>query len=989
MGNISTQQFFDQILPTNGVIAIATPFKIPGTEITTYTHQSFDSTSALLSAVTKSLWEHKDVFFALGSFKEAKVWNPNVLDKRTGELGKFEFRTQANGLAMKCFFLDLDVSASATDNKHFPTKAAAIIALRDFCKKLKMPKPMVVDSGGGYHAYWPLTEEVPTAEWRVAAEQFKSICIHEQLPIDPSVPADSARVLRVPGTANFKQANARMVTIQNAAHGPYAFEMYAALFGRYVEEHNVTVTARKSSTPALRGATADAFGSNVGATNNPGNFDRIVFHCEQMANLQYTRGATAGYELWRAGLGVVKFCEPQREAALSISDQHGEFNEQDTMWRMDNWTTPPTTCAKLDAENSGVCGNCPHWQNITTPVQLGREVKAAPAPTINVTDEDGDTVAIELPSPPMPYRRTDGGSIVMVSEDSDGRPTYVPVCPNDLYPIRILRQTGVDNVVNENSVWRIHLDRMPAPVDVRIEQGLLSDARSLHKVLLSNGLYLLPTEAKETQQYMSAYIRHLSQQADREKIYERMGWHDDHASYVIGGVVVHKGGNVTKHEISQNVTSITRDGMHTVGTMQGWQDAMKFYLKPNSAAHRMFLYASFGAPLLHMTGHKGVLLSATGDSGRGKTTAARANHSVWGHPDALMINGNRDGSTQNAMLSIISCIHSLPVSIDDTTDQDPEVMARLMLNFTQGKDKSRMSGHEHNGQMRGWETIGILTTNADDVTRISSRSSGAEPHLMRIIPVPFENMVTSTETKIEADQFLLGMNTNYGHAGITYMQYVMPRYAAIETRVRDAMANIDRAVQADSSERFWTAGVAAIYVGALLAQESGVLVDFPIEDDLQWMLNHIGNLRVGLVEARVTPVDILNQYLEASIGNTLAMSAKSTTNIDNVALHPHYTLSVRHDLDLGVIHVSRAAISEYCTKTGANFRKVEAELVAARVVTNKNAQKVLGAGTNYAKGQVRCWVVDATAINGGAVGAAKIIPTLNTVVPMRQKGAAA
>jgi hypothetical protein len=119
------------------------------------------------------------------------------------------------------------------------------------------------------------------------------------------------------------------------------------------------------------------------------------------------------------------------------------------------------------------------------------------------------------------------------------------------------------------------------------------------------------------------------------------------------------------------------------------------------------------------------------------------------------------------------------------------------------------------------------------------------------------------------------------------------------------------------------------------------------------------------------------------------MSAKSTTNIDNVALHPHYTLSVRHDLDLGVIHVSRAAISEYCTKTGANFRKVEAELVAARVVTNKNAQKVLGAGTNYAKGQVRCWVVDATAINGGAVGAAKIIPTLNTVVPMRQKGAAA
>jgi hypothetical protein len=29
------------------------------------------------------------------------------------------------------------------------------------------------------------------------------------------------------------------------------------------------------------------------------------------------------------------------------------------------------------------------------------------------------------------------------------------------------------------------------------------------------------------------------------------------------------------------------------------------------------------------------------------------------------------------------------------------------------------------------------------------------------------------------------------------------------------------------------------------------------------------------------------------------------------------------------------------------------------------------------------------AINGGAVGAAKVVPALNTVVPMRQKGAAA
>ncbi len=986
MSTITTRQFFDQILPTKGVVALATPFNIPGVATPVYAHHKFDNTAALLAKAADLIWNHSDVFYALGSFKEMEVWNPKKKNRKTGELGAYEFRTQSNSMAMRCFFLDLDIDPNATDSKHFPSKPDAIAALRALCKKVKLPKPMVVDSGGGLHVYWPLAEEVDTALWKPAAENFKAICLHEKLPIDPTVPADSARVLRVPGSANLKKDTARMVEIQNAAHGPYAFEMYDRLFSEYVETNGVTAMALSKGKPTPRAA-PDGFGDNIGATNDPANFDRIAFHCAQIAGLQATRGATAGYELWRAGLGIAKFCEPQREAALAISDQHPEFVEADTLWKMDNWSTPPTSCNKFNTENAGVCDTCPHQGSITTPLQLGKTLRAAPAPVLSVTEDDGTMVEVELPAPPEPYMRTASGSIVTVSEDKDGNPVYEPVCPNDLYPIRILRQTGLDSVVSENSIWRMHLDRMATPVDIRIEQGLLGDSRGLHKLLLNAGLYVTPAEIKETQQYMSAYIRHLSKQADREKIYERMGWHDDRSTFVVGGQAVHADGSVTQHEVSPGVRAATKNGVKPNGTLDGWHNAMRFYLRPDNEPYRIFMYLGFAAPLLHMTGHKGVVFSATGDSGRGKTTAAMAQHSIWGHPESLMINGNKQGATVNAMYATIAVIHSLGVSLDDTTDQDPEDMAKFMLNFPQGMDKIRMSGHHHDGLVRTWEMPVTVTTNADDLTRIAARSSGSEPHMMRVIPVQFATLATDTEDKILADEFRNQIELNHGTAGIEFMKYVMPRYAEVKARVRDEMARIDRLVKADSAERYWTAGVAAIYVAIIYAQKAGLLNGFPIEHDLKWLLSHVDTLRTNLAEVRVTPMDVLNNYLDSKIGETLVVSAKSTTNLDNIALRPHNTLSIRCDLDGNTIYIARHSIVEYCNRTQANFRKVEAALYLARVITNRNCQKVLGADTDYNRGQVRCWVVDARMLGGSFLGAiqAAAAPASGTVVPIRQK----
>ena len=127
-----------------------------------------------------------DVYFALSTFKEAT--------KDAGRKGP-------NAHELKSLFIDLDCGPL----KEYPSQKLAVDALRSFCKQLSLPKPLMVNSGRGVHAYWPLTEAVSAEQWVDAAERLKRACADNGLLADPAVTADVVRVLRVPATHNYKE----------------------------------------------------------------------------------------------------------------------------------------------------------------------------------------------------------------------------------------------------------------------------------------------------------------------------------------------------------------------------------------------------------------------------------------------------------------------------------------------------------------------------------------------------------------------------------------------------------------------------------------------------------------------------------------------------------------------------------------------------------------------------------------------------------------
>lgn len=952
---MSVKDFLTLVLPDEGYFIVATPFKAEGSTRSAWWNFVVDDLSELQVKCREWLMQKRDVYFALGTFREREVINLNKIDYKTKLPGAKEKRTQANVKWLRCFFIDLDVKPGVKG--HYQSQAEALKDLKRFLLATGLPTPVIVSSGYGIHAYWPLTENIEPVTWKATATKLKAACVHAKLLADPAVTADEARVLRVPGTTNFKNGKEEPVTLLRMAPA-HAFGGIDAHLERYITSNNVPVDAAKPvlGIPARVGPMASVEG-NLGATNDPLNPGALMFSCPAFSQIVANRGATASEPQWRAALGLARFCENEAEMKLAVSDGHPDFSVASMEEKIANMTLGPTKCFRFWEKDNATCEACPNWQIIKSPAVMGRPLREN-KPTEAVDTDTGEVTVI----PPLPYGYVrvpdkDGMNRIMLrEEDDEGKIKDTLVIPYDLYPMRILRKTTEDDDAEERSVWVAILPRSGA-FEFTMVQSILSDPRKLHGFLLNRSLHLSPKEAKSAQFYMTAYLRELAKMADGEQTYERLGWHNKNKMFVLPDRIFHADGTMTKHATTRVLDAVTKGAYHTEGTLAEWMRHIGFYSGAGNEPYRTVLYATFGSPLLYMTGHKGILIAASGDTGRGKTTLLEAGASIYGNPEGLLVGGGRYGATMNAMWSILGTNHSLPMFWDDTTDREPEEMREFMLHISTGKGKERMHGNVHDGKVVTWQTMVISSANTDDVHRVMTTGKDSSPHLMRFISIDFDTANRNTDMKIKADAFKRGIRENYGHAGMAYLAYIAQHREEVHKLIIKEMERFDRLLNVKSEERHWTAALACMSVGGRIAYKLGL---FPFDPRLDeaWMLQHVRDMRVNYAQATSTAVDILTEFLESNVRTTLILSPKQSSNVDNIVQKPQGALTIRNEVDTKLIYISRTAMNEFCTESKASFRKLENELVASGVLIRKSAYKVLGADTPWSGGQTRCWEID-------------------------------
>lgn len=111
--------------------------------------------------------------------------------------------------AINCFFAEFDLKDFAGDRARLHAHLASIT-----------PKAsVVVESGGGYHLYWLFDEPfvLDSEDARQEAIRLQAAWV-DRVGADPAS-KDLARVLRVPGTRNYKYDPAPVVTIKREDYG--------------------------------------------------------------------------------------------------------------------------------------------------------------------------------------------------------------------------------------------------------------------------------------------------------------------------------------------------------------------------------------------------------------------------------------------------------------------------------------------------------------------------------------------------------------------------------------------------------------------------------------------------------------------------------------------------------------------------------------------------------------------------------------------------
>lgn len=885
---MKTEQFLSAALPNNGL------FCAVGIKDGVTKHRFVTDVSALMDAAAAFADQGHDSYFACASYSAKE-------------------RKQIYASAMRSVWMDIDCGEEkAASGKGYATKADAVLALREFCAALKLPKPSIIDSGRGLHVYWLLTEAVSKEEWHPIARAMKRAALDSGLLIDPACTSDAARILRVPGTKNVKQKDdPRDVLLLQQSESVDVAVLDAAL-------QQFKPAAAAAGIPGLR-ATRQMDDTTMSLMSNfETNFGKIARRSLKGSGCAQIRFAIVNANrlpepLWRAALSIAVRCNDGPTAIHKLSDAHPEYSPEETEAKA-RGTAGPHTCAwyRLESGNGAECEGCQH--TITSPIQLGRvlaEPEAEPADIEQAEEAQPATGVASLvkqapPEFPFPYVRGRNGGVYKKVKGDDGEDDEQLIYENDLYVVK--RIFDPDN--GECAVLRLHLPHDPVrefalPLKIIQSPDKLRDALSESGVAVTN-----PNAMKQIMTYTSAFVKSLQVKMRAEEARNQFGWADGDKKFVWGTREISADG--VAHAPPSVVTGGLAPHMCAVGEYDYWRKAFNMYVGHEDAQAQIFaLFSAFGSPLLKYTGTSGALISLVNTtSGTGKTTILRLINSVWGHPEELMQLEKDTTLAKQHRMGVMNC---LPNCFDEMTNTKGEALSDLVYAISQGRGRNRMmadANRERTNSTR-WSSISVCTGNASVVDRLAANKATAEGELMRVL----EFKVKLVTVK-KAGALLSRLHDNYGHAAEVYAQWLVTNAVSLPALLLKAKAKVESFMGgAQVKERFWVNTIAANYVGAVIAQKLG-LHDYDIDSVILWASKHATAQRQIVDNHVVAAYDLLGEFINENFGSVLVIDSSriNPVTMNNVVKMAHGRIAARVEVADGVVFVSKKDLKEYCVK---------------------------------------------------------------------------
>ena len=775
---------------------------LPSKQITHYKSEDFND----LANDAARLGVETNVYFSL--------WprNESVPDGLRGQSDDTAYMT--------CLFADCDIAGPAHTEQKLPTSKDEVL---EYLQNMDKPPTVIIDSGHGLYPLWILKDPFPLVEDSDREKAFgilrgfgtRFIRAFQEKGWALDSVFDAARMLRAPGSNNFKLADPAPCRILWDGGIFYTVED----FENYYEPEPVVET------------TVLAFDDRA-----IGSAERIMDGCLLTQKMRDDPDAVTEPE-WKAVCSNVVLTPDGAEKFHDWSSYYSGYSSEETDYKISRAidAKKPCTCAYIHERLGFPCpeGGCGvkapvvlalyskeeqlqillKKEELTIPelfdpyslslfsyakskciseyVQVKQRLKklgvsirdferavkanAYTPPPSAAQDFSGIPSAIQLDGidlngamEPSRYTISMEGGVESSSFDESGV-VNVCLCPEPLVITRRLEnidtgQEKIELAFYRNDRWKY----LVAP------RSSIFSKNSIIKYA-DSGLPVTSDNAEGVVRYLSAYERQNTDVIPFTRSINRIGWFGkEFYPCVFTGDVIYEDEGSDGEGIAK---SICENGDYKL-----WQKTAAKLRQ--SLFARSQLDASFASPLLELLKMRVLIAHIWHSTRSGKTAGLKFALSVWGDPLKLMGNFN---STNVGLERRAGTLKHLPLGLDELQVLNEKRLSASMIVYSLGNGYGKTRGSKNGGlqDVPTWRNS-IISTGEQPLSNESSMD-GVDSRVLTLYGPPIEDPEFGRSVhQISED--------NYGFAGKRYIEYlirqVMPQNNKLQTdfaKLRDGI----------------------------------------------------------------------------------------------------------------------------------------------------------------------------------------------------------
>ena len=928
--------FLRSVLPSQGVYCITS---IDRETKRAYNQPFVDLNTAAAHALSNA--RRSNMYFALSSFVDE---------------GRFS-RKADRALYQRALWLDLDcddVKATAGEMVYHG-KAEGMRALGKFLSVTGLPWPTIVDSGNGFHLYWPFTRDVPTKLWKAMARMMRKLCEAQGLLIDHHRTCDAASILRVPGTFNLKHEPKAVRILRSAK--PCSPELMAKVLVVLQRKLNLTPSTASTITTSipLKSVEGLSFSSEFTAIPKdlpPRSPEQMIIKCRQIREM-----GSAPYGAWYKSIRTLLHTTATDKLIHLLSKRNGRgYDPQTCQNQIDalraDMSIGPCTCEALASENRKGCEGCPYIGKVKTPWSLADIAvpKTVEMPKANIEKADFSLgfmpvvptkeTAVYKPYADDTYKVVPGQGIYKTEYDEDDVPHLNKISDNEIY-IHSLCVNTIDKTLPARTYIVRKVVPGCAPVDIpfAVEDSL--GTQKIEMWAAQCGLLPHPRFKKDFYNFMNTYLASIQNKLPEVYVRNHFGWVDCtdkttgqiYPGFIVGQQMYTKDG-ISDVRLDDRASSVAQK-LKQKGSLEEWKKVPELYKTLDQKFAQLLMCASFGAPLMQFglgTATNVAFSSWEPRGGKGKSSMLKALASVWGDPQRMLM-GRTD--THAARFQQYAVYRNLPILIDELTGISDDDAASLLYDIVNGREKARSTstgtGLAQSGQ---WDTITVFTSNQSMYETLKNYRTQSSATCMRLIEAVCDfKDYSGTDMALQINDALTAARDNYGLAGAVFISFIMKQKNIGEV-VSNYANSFFQAHSKMADERFWLYGVAIPLIAGRIAKALG-LITYDMDALEKYCINKlIPSLREKVKTGIPSGSNLLTDFLNDNLGSTLIVRARTRKDFAElpedrktdagtfsfgsggidpfVAQLPVKSLYIRRELDSETVYVASRALTDWC-----------------------------------------------------------------------------